>query len=153
MTELIHAGDFLAKARRRMRFGTFSREPLRLLRLEWKERCVECDWLMRAADPWDRFIPDRVAEEHQTLQALRDAMNLRDVVFESFPEVTSAKLQMFRTGRAEKLELVLMGSVSRLNEVLRNVPSVAMRAKMCGFQFNLAKGALESINPISVGCV
>lgn len=151
MTELIHAGDFLVKARRRMRFGAFSRVPLKLLRLEWKELCVECDWLMRPADPWDRFLPERVAAEHQTLQALRDAMNLRDIVFEAFPKVTNAKLQMFRSDSADGLELMLMGSVNRLNEVLRNVPSVAMRAKMCGFQFNLARGVLESINPVSVG--
>ena len=35
---------------------------------------MECDWLMRPADPWDKDLPAHLARENQTLQALRDAL-------------------------------------------------------------------------------
>lgn len=152
MTELIEAGDFLGRARRRLRYGTFSREPLRLLRVEWKEATVECDWLMRPPDPWDKSLPKRTAEEHQTLQALRDALSVRDLVFASFAEVERAELRMFREEGENRLELMMTGRVNRSNEVMQRVPSVAMRAKLCGFQFTLAGGVLESMRSVSVSC-
>jgi hypothetical protein len=133
-----------------MRFGSFSREPLLLLRVEWKGDTVACDWLMRPSDPWDRYLPDHVARENQTLQALRDALNLRETVFKCFPAVTNAELRMFRACAEHRLELLMTGSISRSNEVLHRVPSVTMRAKLCGFNFTLADGALKSLVPISV---
>jgi hypothetical protein len=152
MTELMGVSDFLGKVRRRLRFGEFSRLPVRLLRLEWRGNMVECDWLMRPADPWDREIPPTLAEEHLTLQALRDAMSLRDIVFASFPAVTSADLRMFRPDADHQLALVMTGTVNRSNEVLRRVASVAMRARLCGFHFTLDRGALESLSTVSFGC-
>lgn len=151
MTELFDAADLLCKVRRRLRFGTVSREPLRLLRLEWKGTSVECDWLMRPADPWDRLIPEHLAEEHETLESLRDALSLRDIVFETFPKIVRADLRMFRTESENRLELMMTGSVNRSDDVLRRVPSVAMRAKLCGFRFTLASGVLESMNTVSMG--
>jgi len=152
MTELIEAGDFLERARRRLRYGTLSREPLRLLRLVWKEATVECDWLMRPADPWDNSLPKRIADEHQTLQALRDALSLRDLVFASFADVERADLRMFREEGENRFELMMTGTVSRSNEVMQRVPSVAMRAKLCGFHFTLAGGVLESMRSVSMSC-
>ncbi|HUV97542.1 MAG TPA: hypothetical protein VMV98_08745 [Acidobacteriaceae bacterium] len=113
---------------------------------------MECDWLMRPADPWDKDIHPHVARENQTLQSLRDALDLRDIVFRSFPAVTSANLRMFRMGADSELELVMTGCVSRTNEVLRRVASVAMRARMCGFHFSLAQGVLERMAPVSFSC-
>ena len=135
MKELLDAADFLGRARRRMRFGEFSREPLKLLRLEWRGDAVECDWLMRPADPWDVDLPTHLAEENQTLQALRDALRLRDIVFKSFPGVNNAELRMFRVGADHSPELVMTGSVNRSNEVFERVASIAMRARLCGFRF------------------
>jgi hypothetical protein len=152
MRELLDAADFLGKARRRMRFGSFSREPLPLLRVEWKGDSVECDWLMRPSDPWDRDIPPHLARENQTQQALRDALNLREIIFAAFPAVVNADLRMFRASVDRRLELVMTGSVSRSNEVLRRVASVAMQARLCGFQFTLEEGSLESMVPVSLGC-
>jgi len=152
MRELLNAADCLCRVRRRMRFGEFSREPLRLLRLEWKGDSVECDWLMRPADPWDVDLPKRLAEEHQTLQALRDALSLRDVVFQSFPGVNSAELRMFREGADHCPELMMTGSVNRSNEIYPRVASVAMRAMLCGFRFSMARGVLESMTPVPMGC-
>jgi hypothetical protein len=153
MRALFNAEIFLWSVHRRMRFGEFSRRPLRLLRLEWKSACVECDWIMRSADPWDRILPERLAEEHQTLQALRDAMSLRDMVFGCFPEVDQAALRMFRTRASVEPELMMTGFVQRSNEVLPRVASVALRAKLCGFHFSLSEGVLESMPPMSTGFI
>jgi hypothetical protein len=150
MRGLLETADFLGRARRQMRSGAYSREPLMLLRVEWKGDLVECDWLMRSVDPWDRDLPSHLARENQTLQALRDALNLRDIVFRSFPAVVNADLRMFRAAEDHHLELVMRGSTSRTNEVFYRVASVAMRAKLCGFHFTLAEGALKILIPISL---
>ncbi len=150
MRDLLDAADFLRRVRRRMRFGEFSREPLKLLRLEWKEDAVECDWLMRPSDPWDVDLPARIVEENQTLQALRDALSLRNIVFESFPGVDNAELRMFRVGADQLPELVMTGSVIRSNEVFERVASIAMRARLCGFRFTRAEGSLERMTLL--GC-
>jgi hypothetical protein len=152
MKELLHAADFLGRVRRRLRFGAFSREPLLLLRFEWKGDSVECDWLMRPSDPWDKDLPPHVARENQTLQALKDALSLREAIFASFPAVIKADLRMFRADAGHRLELVLTGSVNRSNEVFERVASVVMRAKLCGFQFRLEAGELESMPPVSLSC-
>jgi hypothetical protein len=153
MTELIEVSDFLHNARRALRFGKFSRLPVRLLRLEWRGNAIECDWLMRPADPWDADISARVAEEQLTLQALRDAISLRDIVFNSFPEATTAELRMFRPDAEEQLVLVMTGTVNRSNEVLCRVSSLVMRAKLCGFRFTLDGGAFVSPHSVSFGCL
>jgi hypothetical protein len=131
-----------------MRFGTFSRAPLKLLRVDWQGSSIECDWLMRPSDPWDRFIPRHLAERHQTLQALEDALKLREIVFKAFPSARRAEMRMFRSGHDLQHELMMMGTVSRSDETLRTVPSVAMRAKLCGFRFNLTQGVLESLQSV-----
>lgn len=152
MRELLDAADFIGRTRRKLRFGDFSREPLLLLRFEWRGETVECDWLMRAPDPWDKDLPEHAASEHQTLQALRDALRLRDAIFCSFATVSHADLQMFRTDAEHRLELVMTGSTSRTDEELYRVPSVAMRARMCGFRFNMVGGELESIATPPMSC-
>lgn len=128
-----------------MRYGDLSRNPLQLLRLEWKKDWAECDWLMRPADPWDRELPAHVVEEHETLQALRDALGLRNLIFESFAELSRAELRMFRAKGNRQPELVMTGSLQRSDEVLTRVGSIAMQAKLCGFRFSLAEGVLESM--------
>jgi hypothetical protein len=150
MKNLLDAADFLRRARRKMRYGEFSREPLELLRLEWKGNALECDWLMRPADRWDVDLPARVVEENQTLQALRDALRLRNIVFESFPRVDNAELRMFRIGADNLPELVMSGSVVRANEIFERVASVAMRARLCGFRFTQGDGSLQRMTPL--GC-
>lgn len=148
MTLIQDAARFLRLARQKMRFGELSRAPLQLLRVEWRTDSVECDWLMRPADPWDADLPKHLANEHQTLQALRDALTLRRLIFRAFPNVMQAELRMFRTDESHQLELMMTGSVARTNEVLERVASVVMRARLCGFHFNLAAGVLEA-NPRS----
>jgi hypothetical protein len=142
---------FLRRSRRQMRSGELSREPLQVLRVEWKGDLVECDWLMRAVDPWDKYLPPHLATENQTLQALRDALGLRKIIFRSFPAVGLAHLRMFRADKGHHLELVMTGSVSRWDEEFHRVPSVMMRAKMCGFRFNVSEGMLCRLGPVTFG--
>ena len=152
MKRLFDAADFLRSVRRSLRYGDLSRARLQLLRLEWKDGCAECDWLMRPADPWDRDLPARLAEEHETLQALKDALHLRDLIFKSFPGLDRAELRMFRAVADREPVLVMTGTVERMNEVLPRVASVAMQAKLCGFRFSLAEGVLVSAATASVNC-
>ena len=152
MKELFQAGKFLSMTRRKLRYGAYSSEPLLLLRFEWKGDTVECDWLMRPPHPWDRDLPQHVSRENQTLQALRDAMALRQAIFESFPAVISANLRMYRADPEHRLELMMTGSVTRSNEVFERVASMVMRAKLCGFHFNLRAGGLECMPSASLSC-
>lgn len=149
MSALLETSNFVGLARKKMRFGELSREPLTLLRLEWKDDSVECDWLMRPNDPWDSYLPRHVARENQSLQALRDALELRESIFRSFPAVEQAWLRMFRLDPEGRLEPVMTGSVSRANAVLHRVTSIAMRAKLCGFNFTLDQGDFKSMVPIA----
>jgi hypothetical protein len=153
MSVLLESSNFLGLTRRKMRCGELSREPLTLLRFEWKGEAVECDWLIRPNDSWDRYLPWELARENQSLQALRDALDLRESIFRCFPGVENACLRMFRVDALRRLELVMTGSVSRTNEVLHRVASVAMRAKLCGFTFTLAEGDLQSMAQMPLeGC-
>jgi hypothetical protein len=145
MRVLLDTADFLRRAQRRMRYGDLSRNPMQLLRLEWQGSWAECDWLMRPADPWDRDLPAHLVEEHETLQALRDALGLRNLIFESFAGLNHAELRMFRTKGNHQPELMMTGSLQRSDEVLLRVGSIAMQAKLCGFRFSLAEGVLESM--------
>jgi hypothetical protein len=99
--------------------------------------------MMRSADPWDADLPLRAAQESETFQALRDALELRRMIFASFPSAMQAELRMYRADANGQLELMMTGSVARTNEVLERVASVVMRARLCGFQFTLASGVLK----------
>jgi hypothetical protein len=77
---------------------------------------------------------------------------LREEIFQSFPTVNTAELSMFRTGADLRPEPMMTGSVNRTNEALPRVASVAKRARLCGFNFNLAQGVLERIGPVPALC-
>jgi hypothetical protein len=113
---------------------------------------MECDWLMRPPDPWDQDLPEHLARDNQTLQALRDALSLREVIFKSFPAVTNADLRMFRADGEHRLELVMTGKVNRYNDGFERVASLAMRAKLCGFHFTLKTGGMEKLSAVSLSC-
>jgi len=149
MRVLTEVANFLRRVKKRMRSGELSREPIQLLRVEWRGDSVECDWLMRPVDPWDKFLPADLASENQTLQSMRDALKLREVIFRSFPAAGIAHLRMYRVNEDRNLELVMTGSVNRSDEVLHRVPSVMMRARLCGFRFTVSDGALRGLVPIS----
>jgi hypothetical protein len=151
MKILANIADFVRRSRRQLRSGELSRESLQVLRVEWKGNSVECDWLMRPVDPFDKFVPHRLATENQTLQALRDALRLREIVLRSFPSAGVAQLRMFRADDNDHLELVVTGNVNRSDAELPRVPSLMMRAKMCGFRFSVAEGTLRELASASLG--
>lgn len=153
MNDLLDITEFLGRVRRKLRSGEFSRQPFKLLRLEWKESEVDCDWLMRAPDAWDAFVSKSISDQHVSIQALRDALSLREIVFRSFPRIECANLRMFRSGQDGSLELMLTGSVKRSDEILPRVPSIAMRARLCGFRFTLAQGVLKSLQSATFSCI
>ncbi len=137
--------DFARAVRRQMRFGDLSRARLRLLRLQWRSDLVECDWVARPADPWDTGLPCRVSQENESVQALQDAIAIRELLFSELPEVESAHLRAFRESADGRLELIITGAVTRDERLPENVSSAAMRAKLMGFQFWLENGILETL--------
>jgi hypothetical protein len=132
--------------RREMRFGELSRAPLRLLRVEWRGEAAECDWLARCGDEWDLDLPRHVSEGNASEQALRDAIAMRDLLFNALPEVNHATLHAFRVSEdGAARDLIIAGAVARGEEVSPKVSSTAMKAKLLGFQFWLQDGVLEAL--------
>lgn len=153
MNDLLDITEFLGRTRRKLRHGEFSRQPFKLLRLEWKESEVDCDWLMRAPDAWDAFVSKSISDQHVSIQALRDALTLREIVFRSFPRIECANLRMFCSAEDGSLELMMTGTMKRSDEILPRVPSIAMRARLCGFRFTLAEGVLKSLKSATFSCI
>ena len=151
MRQLWEVADFVRSIRRRLRFGEFSRAPLRLLRFELRNdvaQTVECDWIVRPADAWDSSLQRRVQAEHESLQALADAIAVRNLVLDAFPKIESAKLRGFRQPAREPPKMILLGTVSTEMPDVYRVSSLAMRAKLYGFCFSLEDGYLR---PLQVG--
>lgn len=129
-----------------MRYGELSRAPLQLLRLNLSAEVVECDWMARAPDPWDEVLSSRVRYRHASLQALRDAIEVRALLFESLPEAEMAHLRVFREATTEyRQEVIIAGSVHRHDHSSRDVHSLVMRAKILGFRFRLEGERLQKI--------
>ena len=147
MRELWRIADFGRAIRRELRFGELSRARLQLLRLEWKSDSAECEWMARPADEWDADLTPRVREEHETLQALKDAIAVRELMFSALPGVENATLRVFRQSATGAPYLIMTGTVTRGQEIPRNVSSTAMRAKLLGFRFWLEDGILEALQP------
>jgi len=76
---------------------------------------------------------------------LKDALDLREIVFQSFPAVTRANLRVFRGISEDKRQLKMAGTLDRSDDITTQARSLAMRAKLCGFHFNLTRGALETL--------
>ena len=102
MEQLWSVGTFLRKLRSRLRTGELSRAPLKLLRFQVQESTAECDWIARPPDARDADIAPRIREKNQTLQALRDALAVRQLLFRIMPEIkerTLPSLPIPRRGR------------------------------------------------------
>jgi hypothetical protein len=113
--------------------------------MEWRSDVVECDWMARPADPWDRDLNRQVSGANASQQALRDAIAVRKLLFSALPEVESASLRAFRQSPEGTPELIITGTVTREEDIARNVPSLAMQAKLLGFQFWMEDGFLETL--------
>jgi hypothetical protein len=144
--QLFHAGQFIRGLGFQMRFGELSRAPLRLLRLQILPNSVECDWLARPADSWDMDIKPDVQQRHVLLQTLRDAINVRELLFESLPNVNTAGIHVYRESPDYEQELIIKGYVQRNDNSSRNLHSLVMRAQVLGLSFNLQEGILCKIS-------
>jgi len=147
MKPLWEAADFVRRVRRQLRFGDLSRAPLRLLRLELRGDLAECEWMARPPDPWDVDLRAGVAQRNQTLQALQDALAVRELMFDMLSEVRGAKFRVYRQLANDSAELIITGTVAREDQPPLKVSSVAMRAKLCGFHFSLEEGVLKALPP------
>jgi hypothetical protein len=145
MRLLWEVADFLRDAGRQMRFGERSRAPLHLLRVEWQEASAKCDWLMRPQDVWDAALSRAERDRNASQQALADAIAMRELVLDSFPAVDCATLQAFRREAGQPAELFITGAVSRDDPYVERVSSLAMRAKLYGFHFDLEDGVLRPL--------
>jgi hypothetical protein len=123
-----------------------SRWPLRLLRLEWRPDSIECDWICRPHDEWDRDLSERSRRANVSLQALEDAVEVRHLLFTTFPHVVSAVFRVYRELPDEQCDLIIAGRVERTEPDSPKVHSMVMRAKLCGLQFCLDEGKLQAFS-------
>ena len=144
MKPVLDTIEFFHSIRSQMRFGEFSRLPIKIHRFQVQDGSAACDWFMRPADPWDEQLPGRLQQEHRTQQALRDALRIRELIFRGFPQVSTASLRMYRQQEGVEPELMLLGEVER-ETPQGSVASLVMRARLYGFRFSLASGALERL--------
>lgn len=140
--QLCDIRDVVVRLRLQLRYGRLSRAPLRLLRLEWRGDQVDCDWIARRHDDFDKDLPRRVAEANESLQALEDAIIVRELLFTTFGDVSSARFRVYRESGDRGRELIIAGTVTRSDRFLYRVHSLAMRATLCGFEFFLNEGRL-----------
>jgi len=143
MKELQQIADFVRGLRTQMRFGELSRAPLQLLRLQLEGETAEYDWIARPPDPWDAALPGRERDRNASLQALLDAMALREMLFCVLPGIRSAEFRAFRQSAREPPRVVIAGTVTREAPAVLRIPSPAMRAKLYGFHFCLDDGVLR----------
>ncbi len=143
--QLFDASQLLRALRVQMRFGELSRAPLQLLRFQILAHVVECDWVSRSPDPWDADLPQRIRQRHTSLQTLKDAIDVRALVFNTLPEITVAHFRVYRKSPTFEEELIITGYAQRNDNSSRFVHSLAMRAKVLGFRFNLEGDDLSRI--------
>ncbi len=145
MKQLQEIVDFVFALQTRLKFGELSRAPLRLLRLQWQDDFVECEWVARSPDIWDEGLECQIRDCHASLQALKDAMAVRDVLFGTLPGVHEAVLRAFRPTATAGRELIISGTVSRETLARSSVSSLVMEAKLSGLQFWLEDGVLKAL--------
>jgi hypothetical protein len=143
--QLTRASHFLRDIRYRLRHGELSRAPLRMLRFQVADATVECDWLARAADPWDADLSPAVRQRHASLQAIKDALRIRVLLFDAFPKAESAEVRVFRESEDYRRELIISGYLHRNDNTGRQANSIIMRAKVLGFQFRMEDDILREI--------
>jgi hypothetical protein len=145
--ELVQFSEIVRQIRTRIQFGDLSRAPLGLLRMEWSGQTAACECVARQPDRWDLGLPGDVGQRHASIQALRDAIAVRGLLFRIFRDLRRAEIRVYRRASGERLELVVAGEVSRDQRAPAAVRSLAMRAKLLGFHFWLSEGVLEELQP------
>lgn len=93
----------------------------------------------------DATLPRAIGERHAPLQALKDAIQVRSLLLRLIRNVQTTVLQIYRRSSGDALELIVRGKVHRGERAPAAVRSLAMRAKLYGFQFGLDDGVLEPL--------
>jgi hypothetical protein len=93
---LWEVGLFARSLRVQMRYGDLTRAPLRMIRFQLKESVAECDWIARVPDPWDAGLRPEIGQRHASLQALKDAVDVRSLLFEMLPDVDAAHFCIYQ---------------------------------------------------------
>ena len=135
--QICNVSQFLCRFRVQLRYGEFTRAPLELLRFEVLADRVECDWLARPQDPWDADLQPGIGLRHASLQTLRDAIDVRSLLFHSFSTLETAYFRIYRGSPDNKREMIVTGCVQRNDHSSRRLHSLSMRARVLGFQFHL----------------
>lgn len=143
--QLCGVSRFVREFTFKLRFGRLSRSPLHLIKLIIKDDGAECDWISRDQDPWDHGLPRDIGQKHASLQALKDAIDVRALLFASLPDLSRAKFQVYRQSRERSRELIIVGNVRREESAHRAVHSIAMRAKLVGLRFDMDDGLLRRL--------
>ncbi len=145
MRQVYEVADFVRATRRRLRFGELSRAPIQILRLQLRGDFAECDWMTRPPDVWDSKLPLPARNESTSRQALADAMALRHLLLDELRHIRSAALRAFRPSEGETPDMIIDGTILREEPYLLKIPSPVMRAKLCGFRFELENGFLKPL--------
>ncbi len=135
--QICNVSQFLCRFRVQLRYGELTRAPLKLLRLALLGDSVECDWLARPQDAWDVDLRPGMGLRHASLQTLRDAIDVRSLVFRSFSGLDTAHFRIYRDSHDEKREMIVTGHVQRNDNSSRRLHSLSMRARVLGFRFHL----------------
>jgi hypothetical protein len=151
--QLWEACQFLRGLRIQMRYGELSRAPLQLLHFQMRDGTVECDWLARLPDAWDADLSLSVRQRHTSLQALKDAIDMRSLLFDALPQVETARFRVYRESACFTREMIITGFVQRNDHTARNIHSLVMRAKVLGFTFFLEGNTLHRIPTDKQTCV
>jgi len=148
MKQLWQIAGFLGGLRAQVRFRDISQAPLKLLRFQMQSDAVECDWIARPADTWGERLPERVRESKASSQALKDAMDVRDMLFALLPDVRVAEFRTFRQSAREPPRLIIAGRMTRQDPAVKKVTELASRAKLYGFRFWLDDGVLVPLESV-----
>jgi len=146
MKQLWEAGEFIRKLRNRRRFGELSRANLRLLCLELKSDTAKFDWIARPADVWAANLPGHIRDRDVSMQAVRDAVALREMFFATVSWIDTAEFKTYRQEAREPPRLIISGTVTREDAAVPRVTSPVMKAKLCGFHFQMDDGVLVPLD-------
>ncbi|MGA9883088.1 MAG: hypothetical protein WBQ34_05150 [Candidatus Acidiferrales bacterium] len=146
MKTIPELGDFVRRLRTQMRYGELSRAPLCLLRIEARGEAAECDWLARLPDVWDSTLPRNRGAQLASEQALRDAIGVSRLLFDSLPQIQEARFRAFRQSARVPPDLIITGKFRREAPSVMRVPSLVMRAKLHGLHFWLDDGVLMPLD-------
>jgi hypothetical protein len=69
---------------------------LRFVSLQILDTVAECEWLARSPDPWDADLSRSVQQRHASLQTLRDAIDVRALLFDLMPEMEMVYFRVYR---------------------------------------------------------